>query len=66
LIALKQPTNRIDGSLIRFNKNRGIVMRRNTGDFKASLVFGPVCKEIRGSWKDIRYRKIITHARWFL
>jgi large subunit ribosomal protein L14 len=75
LVSVKKPTNRLDGSYIKFDKNRVITFSeptkfgpagKTTGipNFLGTRVFGPVCRELRATKKLYdKYRFIIHKSR---
>jgi large subunit ribosomal protein L14 len=75
LVSLKKSTNRLDGSYVKFDKNRVITFSeptkfgpagKSTGvpNFLGTRVFGPICRELRLTKKLYdKYRLIIRKSR---
>ena len=57
IVRCRQPVQRADGSVIRFDDNAAVIIDK-TGNPQATRVFGPVARELR----DKAYMKIISLA----
>jgi large subunit ribosomal protein L14 len=56
IVRTKKEVRRNDGSYIRFDDN-AVVLLNNTGEMRGTRIFGPVARELRGT-----YMKIISLA----
>lgn len=62
IIATKQPTPRLDGSFIKFDNNRAIILDKGN-KFIGTKILGPVPKEIRGGHKEVKYKTLLSFAQ---
>jgi large subunit ribosomal protein L14 len=62
LISTTKGFRRPKGQTIRFYKNR-VLMLSDQNKFLGTRVYGPICREIRGGNKEIKYKQIISYAR---
>ncbi len=58
IVRQKQAFSRKDGSLIRFDENAGVIIDGDSGEPKATRVFGPIARELR----DKGFGKIVSLA----
>ena len=58
LVRAKKETRRPDGSYIRFDDNAVVIVERKNKEPKATRIFGPVARELRGKG----FQKIISKA----
>ncbi|MBD3251787.1 50S ribosomal protein L14 [Candidatus Uhrbacteria bacterium] len=58
LVRTKKETRRADGTYIRFDENAAVIVDRKTKEPKATRIFGPVARELRGRG----YAKIVSLA----
>jgi len=75
IVSTKKQTNRLDGSYVKFDKNRAITFSEPTRygpagkstmipNFLGTRVFGPICREVRSSkWMNEKYRSIIQKSK---
>lgn len=61
VVAVKNRTRRKDGTFVKFDKNRALILS-DQNKFLGTRVYGPLCKEIRGGIKEVKYRKIIAYS----
>ena len=65
IVRTRKETRRRDGSYIRFDENAGVVVGKETGEPKGTLIFGPIPREIKeralGEFED-GYKKILSLA----
>ncbi len=47
VVRQKQAFGRVDGSLIRFDENAAVIIDIDSGEPKATRVFGPIARELR-------------------
>ena len=60
IVRTKKETRRVDGSVIRFDDNAGVVLENLKEKLpKGTRVFGPIAREI----KDLGYNKIASMAK---
>jgi large subunit ribosomal protein L14 len=57
VVRIKQPTRRLDGSYVRFDKNAVVLLDRD-GNPQGTRIFGAVARELR----ERRFMKIISLA----
>ncbi len=63
IIGARSPTGRLDGTYIKMNTNRCLILDRTTEKFVGSRVDGPICKELRADkQKEIKYKQIISFS----
>lgn len=62
IVAVKMFTKRLDGSYIKFFKNKVLLFSVDKLVFLGTRVYGPVPKEIRLGKKEILYRKVISYS----
>lgn len=62
IVGLKYKTRRKDGTFVKFDKNRALILSEQN-KFMGTRVYGPLCKEIRGGIKEVKYRKIIAYSK---
>ena len=58
VVRTKQPVQRSDGSMIRFDENAAVLIGDEDGNPRGTRIFGPVARELR----DRRYMRIISLA----
>jgi large subunit ribosomal protein L14 len=58
VVRTKQPVQRADGSMIRFDENAAVLLADDDGNPRGTRIFGPVARELR----DRRYMRIISLA----
>ncbi len=58
VVRTKQPVQRADGSMIRFDENAAVLLDDDAGNPRGTRIFGPVARELR----DRRYMRIISLA----
>ena len=58
VVRQKQAFGRDDGSLIRFDENAAVIIDIDSGEPKATRVFGPIARELR----DRGFGKIVSLA----
>ena len=58
VVRTKQPVQRTDGSMIRFDENAAVLLADDDGNPRGTRIFGPVARELR----DRRYMRIISLA----
>lgn len=58
VVRTKKQTKRSDGTYVRFDENAVVVIDKKTREPKASRIFGPIARELRG----LGYNKIISLA----
>lgn len=58
VVRQKQALGRNDGSLIRFDENSAVIIDIESGEPKATRVFGPIARELR----DKGFGKIVSLA----
>ncbi len=58
VVRTKQPVQRADGSMIRFDENAAVLLEDEDGNPRGTRIFGPVARELR----DRRYMRIISLA----
>jgi large subunit ribosomal protein L14 len=58
IVRTKQPVQRADGSMIRFDENAAVLLDDDAGNPRGTRIFGPVARELR----DRRYMRIISLA----
>ncbi len=58
VVRTKQPVQRADGSMIRFDENAAVLLEDDDGNPRGTRIFGPVARELR----DRRYMRIISLA----
>ncbi len=58
VVRTKQPVQRPDGSMIRFDENAAVLLADDDGNPRGTRIFGPVARELR----DRRYMRIISLA----
>jgi len=61
IIGLRRKQSRNDGSFIKFDNNRAVLLS-DKNKFIGSRIVGPLCKEMRGGKNEMRYKKIISRA----
>lgn len=61
IISVKKFTKRLDGSYIKFFKNK-ILLLSDQLKFLGTRVYGPIPKEIRLENKETLYKKIISYS----
>jgi large subunit ribosomal protein L14 len=57
VVRTKQPTRRIDGSYVRFDRNAAVVIDKDNNP-KGTRIFGAVARELR----DKNFMKIVSLA----
>lgn len=62
IVAVKNPTKRVDGCFIKFFKNKVLLLSSDQLKFLGTRVYGPIPKEIRLGQKETLYKKIISYA----
>jgi len=63
IVAARKEVGRMDGSYIRMDTNRCLILDRQTEKFVGSRVDGPICKELRqDKQKEIKYKQIISFS----
>lgn len=62
LIGTKQIKQRRKGYYVKFDTNR-VVMWSDQNKFLGTRVYGPLCKEIRGSKNETKYKQLIIYSR---
>jgi large subunit ribosomal protein L14 len=58
VVRTKQPVQRADGSMIRFDENAAVLLDDDASNPRGTRIFGPVARELR----DRRYMRIISLA----
>lgn len=58
LVRTRKEIRRKDGTYIRFDENAAVIIDRKTKEPKATRIFGPVARELRG----LGYTKIVSLA----
>ena len=58
IVRTAKETRRKDGTYIRFDQNAAVIIDRKTKEPKATRIFGPVARELRG----LGYAKIVSLA----
>jgi large subunit ribosomal protein L14 len=58
VVRTKQPVQRDDGSMIRFDENAAVLLADDDANPRGTRIFGPVARELR----DRRYMRIISLA----
>ncbi|MEA3249180.1 MAG: 50S ribosomal protein L14 [Patescibacteria group bacterium] len=58
IVRTRKETRRADGSYIRFDENAAVIVDRKTKEPKATRIFGPIARELRGKG----FTKIISLA----
>lgn len=61
IIAVNNWTKRLDGSYIRFFKNKVLLLSSEL-KFLGTRVYGPIPKEIRLNQRETSYKKIISYS----
>lgn len=58
IVRTRKETRREDGSYIRFDENAAVIIDKKTKEPKATRIFGPIARELRG----LGFNKIISLA----
>jgi len=58
VVRTKQPVQRADGSVIRFDENAAVLVNDRQGNPRGTRIFGPVARELR----ETRFMRIISLA----
>lgn len=58
IVRTRKETRRPDGSYIRFDENAAVIVDRKSKEPKATRIFGPIARELRG----MGFNKIISLA----
>lgn len=58
IVRTRKETRRPDGSYIRFDENSAVIVDRKSKEPKATRIFGPIARELRG----MGFTKIISLA----
>lgn len=61
IVATKKEKRRRDGLYIKFDKNFILTFDKRL-KFLGTRVYGPLCKEIRHSGKEVNYKQIISYS----
>jgi len=61
IVSTRWPTPRVGGHYIKFDNTRAILLEE--GDkFLGTRIYGPICKEVRGGEKEIKFKRVISYA----
>ena len=58
VVRTRQPVQRADGSMIRFDENAAVLLADEDGSPRGTRIFGPVARELR----DRQYMRIVSLA----
>jgi large subunit ribosomal protein L14 len=62
IVGTKVKTRRLDGTFIKSDNNRCVLMAKDADKFLGTRVSGPIPREIRGGSNEIKYKQLIGYA----
>lgn len=63
IVSTRKEVGRLDGSYIKMDTNRCLILDRASEKFIGSRVDGPICRELRSDKeKEIKYKQIISFS----
>lgn len=62
IVATKKSVRRLDGSYIKSDRNRCLIMTKEGDKFCGTRVDGPIPREIRGGQNEVKYKQIISYS----
>ena len=62
IVGTKKHTRRLDGSYLRSDTNRCLILNKEGDKFLGTRVDGTIPRELRGGQNEVKYKEIISYS----